>query len=160
PPGPRRRRWPPDRSARDVAPIAVPRAAHGFKEWPEAERLGGAARDRSPGSMRREDGGPDWNRYGLAGLAGAGSTLMNLPIRPRSWNFTTPSIRANSESSRPRPTLWPGLKRVPRWRTRMDPPVTNWPPNRLTPRRWELLSRPFLELPPAFLWAIPSPRRS
>src|SRR2546425_6914200 len=84
--------------------------------------------------------------------------LMNFPILPRSWNRTTPSIRANSESSRPNPTLSPGLKRVPRCRTRMEPPVTNWPPNRLTPNRWELLSRPLRELPPAFLWAIASPR--
>src|SRR5216117_2297895 len=31
----------------------------------------------------------------------------------------------------------PGRIGVPRWRTRMEPPVTSWPPNRLTPSRCE-----------------------
>jgi hypothetical protein len=31
------------------------------------------------------------------------------------------------------PTLTPGLNFVPRWRTRIDPPLTSWPPNRFTP---------------------------
>src|SRR5215471_14857895 len=52
------------------------------------------------------------------------------------------------------PTLRPALKRVPRWRTRMLPAVTNCPPNRLTPSIWGLESRPFLELPTPFLWAM------
>src|SRR3954451_13860254 len=36
----------------------------------------------------------------------------------------------------------------------MEPPVTNWPENTLMPSRWELESRPFLELPKPFLCAI------
>src|SRR6516165_8839043 len=52
------------------------------------------------------------------------------------------------------PTLTPALKRVPRWRTRILPAVTNWPPNRLTPSIWALESRPFRELPTPFLWAM------
>ena len=35
-------------------------------------------------------------------------------------NFTTPSVRANRVSSPPRPTLIPGWKWVPRWRTMID----------------------------------------
>src|SRR5262252_987258 len=36
----------------------------------------------------------------------------------------------------------------------MLPAVTNWPPNRLTPSICALESRPFLELPTPFLWAM------
>src|SRR5690242_16860627 len=36
----------------------------------------------------------------------------------------------------------------------MEPPVTNSPPNTLTPSRWAFESRPFLELPRPFLCAI------
>ena len=42
-------------------------------------------------------------------------------------------------------------ERRPRWRTRIDPPVTMLPSKRLTPRRCELLSRPLRELPCPFL---------
>src|ERR1700732_504382 len=80
--------------------------------------------------------------------------LMNLPLRPRSRKTTIPWTFANSVSSLPRPTFAPGLKRVPRCRTRMDPPVTSSPPNAFTPRRCALESRPFLELPRPFLCAI------
>ena len=48
--------------------------------------------------------------------------LTNLPIRPRSRNSTMPLIFANSVSSLPQPTFSPGLMRVPRWRTMMEPP--------------------------------------
>src|SRR5579864_9057910 len=82
------------------------------------------------------------------------STLMNLPLRPRSRNTTIPVTFANSVSSLPRPTFSPGLYRVPRCRTRMDPPVTNSPPKAFTPRRCALESRPFFELPRPFLCAI------
>src|SRR6266540_3302364 len=61
---------------------------------------------------------------------------------------------ANSVWSVPRPMLVPGLKRVPRCRTMMLPAVTNCPPKRLTPSRWELESRPLPELPTPFLCAI------
>src|SRR5262249_56531460 len=52
------------------------------------------------------------------------------------------------------PTLLPGWKVVPRWRTMMLPAGTSWPPKRFTPRRWPGESRPLRELPPAFLCAI------
>src|SRR5579862_3373351 len=80
--------------------------------------------------------------------------LINLPDRPRSRNTTIPDTFANSVSSLPSPTLSPGLKHVPRCRTRIDPPVTSSPPNRFTPSRCALESRPFLELPRPFLCAI------
>src|SRR5688572_28647758 len=65
-----------------------------------------------------------------------------------------PSTLANSVSSEPRPTLRPGLKRVPRWRTRMEPPVTHCPPKRLTPSICGFESRPLRELPTPFLCAM------
>src|SRR5919109_581795 len=52
------------------------------------------------------------------------------------------------------PTLAPGCTRVPRWRTRIWPALTRSPPNTFTPRRLDCESRPFLELPPAFLCAM------
>src|SRR2546430_7316307 len=67
---------------------------------------------------------------------------MNLPERPLSSNFTTPSIIANSVSSLPRPTFLPGFHFVPRWRARMLPPSTRSPPNFLSPSRCEFESRP------------------
>jgi len=67
--------------------------------------------------------------------------LTNLPIRPRSLNSTTPVTLANSVSSLPQPTLRPGLILVPRCRTMMDPPGTNWPPKTFTPRPLRLGNR-------------------
>src|SRR5690625_785514 len=52
------------------------------------------------------------------------------------------------------PTFSPGWKCVPRWRTMISPAATSCPPKRFTPRRFDSESRPFLELPPAFLCAI------
>src|SRR5262245_62105683 len=52
------------------------------------------------------------------------------------------------------PTLAPGCILVPRWRTRMLPAKTCWPPNLLTPSRRPAVSRPLREEPPAFLCAI------
>src|SRR5699024_8689566 len=73
----------------------------------------------------------------------AGRTLTVL--RPRLAPYcTSPSARANSVSSPPRPTLSPGWKCVPRWRTRIWPVPTISPLKRFTPRRWALESRPFL----------------
>src|SRR5512141_1638572 len=43
---------------------------------------------------------------------------------------------------------------MPRWRTMIEPAATGSPSPALAPRRWPTLSRPFLELEPAFLWAI------
>src|SRR6476660_9427875 len=80
--------------------------------------------------------------------------LTSLPIRPRSRNSMMPGIFANSVSSLPRPTLTPGLNLVPRCRTMIVPPETNWPPKAFTPKRCAFESRPFLELPKPFLCAI------
>src|ERR1700683_1069909 len=80
--------------------------------------------------------------------------LTNLPIRPRSLNSTTPVTLAKSVSSLPQPTFVPGLSLVPRCRTMIEPPGTNWPPKTFTPSRCALESRPFLELPKPFLCAI------
>src|SRR5436190_4958405 len=75
--------------------------------------------------------------------------------RPRRLpNCTAPAERANNVSSPPRPTFAPGWKWVPRWRTMISPALTTWPPYRLTPRRWELESRPFLVDAAPFLCAI------
>src|SRR3954468_1141418 len=52
------------------------------------------------------------------------------------------------------PTPAPGLNRVPRWRTMISPPVTAWPANTFTPRRWALESRPLRDEPRPFLCAI------
>src|ERR1700761_4984811 len=78
---------------------------------------------------------------------------MTRPRQPR-LNCTTPADLAKIVSSLPMPTPSPGLKRVPRWRTMISPPVTVWPPNTFTPRRWALESRPLREEPSPFLCAI------
>src|SRR5512141_2763307 len=79
---------------------------------------------------------------------------MNFPVRPLSSNFTTPDTRANSVSSLPRPTFFPGFHFVPRCRARMLPPSTLSPPNFFRPSRCELESRPFRDEPTPFLCAI------
>src|SRR5471030_3214296 len=52
------------------------------------------------------------------------------------------------------PTPGPGLKRVPRWRTMISPPLTLCPANTLTPRYLGLESRPLRLDPRPFLCAI------
>src|SRR5919197_1429894 len=52
------------------------------------------------------------------------------------------------------PTPAPGLKRVPRWRTMISPPVTVWPAKTFTPRRLAFESRPLREEPRPFLCAM------
>src|SRR5437764_7921656 len=52
------------------------------------------------------------------------------------------------------PTPSPGLKRVPRWRTMISPPVTVWPAKTFTPSRLALESRPLRDDPRPFLCAI------
>src|SRR5512143_3871434 len=79
---------------------------------------------------------------------------------PRCSTLTTPATLANRLSSPPRPTFLPGLKRVPRWRTRMLPPVTAWPGKAFIPRRRPTLSRPLRELPTPFLCAMVSSVRA
>src|SRR6478752_2777883 len=78
-------------------------------------------------------------------------TTLRPPLVP---NSTAPAERANRVSSPPRPTFTPGWKCVPRWRTRISPALTVWPPKRFTPRRCALESRPLrVELAP-FLCAM------
>src|SRR5918996_3263297 len=74
--------------------------------------------------------------------------------RARSPYFTVPSAVAKTVSSPPLPTFSPGWIRVPRWRTRIDPDVTNSPSNTLDPSRFAFESRPFLDEPPAFVLDI------
>src|SRR5688572_20772866 len=54
------------------------------------------------------------------------------------------------------PTPAPGLKRVPRWRTMISPPVTVWPAKTFTPRRLAFESRPLRLEPRPFLCAMAS----
>src|SRR5919202_6448737 len=54
------------------------------------------------------------------------------------------------------PAPSPGLKRVPRWRTMISPPVTVCPANTLTPSRFAFESRPLRLEPSPFLCAIRS----
>src|ERR671923_2316681 len=85
----------------------------------------------------------------------AGSIEMTRPRRPEE-NCTTPGRVAKIVSSLPMPTPSPGLKRVPRWRTMISPPVTVWPANTFTPRRLAFESRPLRLEPRPFLCAIAS----
>src|SRR5919107_2966581 len=78
-------------------------------------------------------------------------TVLRSRLRP---NCTAPGARANSVSSPPRPTLSPGWKCVPRWRTMISPAFTTWPPKRLTPRNCAFESRPLREDEAPFLCAM------
>src|SRR4051794_11618769 len=78
---------------------------------------------------------------------------MTRPRRPV-LKSTVPAARAYSVSSLPMPTPSPALKREPRWRTMISPPVTVWPAKTFTPRRWALESRPLREEPRPFLCAM------
>src|SRR5579871_4621659 len=51
------------------------------------------------------------------------------------------------------PTPSPALKRLPRWRTMISPPLTAWPAKTFTPRRCALESRPLRLDPSPFLCA-------
>src|SRR5918997_6652407 len=87
----------------------------------------------------------------VASAAGVTLTTRRPRLVP---NCTAPASRANSVSSPPRPTPSPGWKWVPRWRTRISPALTTWPPKRFTPRNWALESRPLREELAPFLWAM------
>src|SRR4051794_10867861 len=54
------------------------------------------------------------------------------------------------------PAPSPGLKRVPRWRTMISPPLTSSPAKTFTPRRFALESRPLRLEPRPFLCAMAS----
>src|SRR4051794_8446907 len=89
--------------------------------------------------------------------SGQTAGTMLTTRRPRRVpNSTLPAESANRVSSLPRPTLEPGWKWVPRWRTMISPALTSWPPKRFTPRRWEFESRPFLVEAAPFLCAMSS----
>src|SRR4051812_29172445 len=80
---------------------------------------------------------------------------MLTVLRPRfAPNSTEPAASANSVSSLPRPTFTPGWNLVPRWRIRISPAFTTWPPYRFTPRYWAFESRPLRELDAPFLCAM------
>ena len=98
--------------------------------------------------------------FAVTGTSGPGQTAMMLikpPRRRKFWNLTWPSWVANSVSAFPRPTLSPGLKWVPRRRTRMVPAVTVWPSPTLGPSILGFESRPFLLEPCHFLCAMVCP---
>ncbi len=83
--------------------------------------------------------------------------LVSLPVKLRTFlvvNSTAPAAMANRVSSPPRPTLTPGCHLVPRWRIRISPSLTRSEPNRLTPRRLDIESRPRAVDPPALRCAI------
>src|SRR6266571_8483364 len=91
---------------------------------------------------------------GMKRQAASAGTMFTV-LRPRfTPNSTAPAASANSVSSLPRPTLTPGWNLVPRWRIRISPAFTTWPPNRLTPRYCGLESRPLRELDAPFLCAM------
>src|SRR5579863_7935926 len=52
------------------------------------------------------------------------------------------------------PTPSPALKRLPRWRTMISPPLTRWPAKVFTPSRCAAESRPLRLEPSPFLCAI------
>src|SRR6185369_1685730 len=90
--------------------------------------------------------------YSAASATASTETYLR-PSLP-SWKRTRPAPRANRVWSLPMPTFTPGYTRVPRWRMMMLPPMTCWPPNFFTPRRFDSESRPLRDEPPAFLCAI------
>src|SRR5699024_8618295 len=54
---------------------------------------------------------------------------MSTTLRPRRLpNATAPASRAKRVWSFPTPTLRPGWYLVPRWRTKISPALTSWPP--------------------------------
>src|SRR5580658_7687515 len=81
--------------------------------------------------------------------------MMSTRRRPRRRaNRTRPSDLAKSVSSLPRPTFTPGWKCVPRWRTIIEPALTDSPSEAFTPRRCALESRPFRVEPPPLVLDI------
>src|SRR5258708_1044688 len=96
-----------------------------------------------------------------AGLGPAGAqvaSMTSMSLRPlRRPKRTTPSAVANRVSSPPRPTLSPGWKRVPRWRTMMVPARTLVPAPTLTPRRCAAESRPLREEAAPFFFDMVDP---
>src|SRR5699024_8077753 len=137
----------PARSHDDLEVDAVDECGHGCT--PMLRRRNGSRGGAFGSAPRRTLCAPG------AGASGqtVSTTLTTLRSRLRP-NSTVPAVSANRVSSLPRPTPSPGWILVPRWRTRISPAPTTWPPKRLTPRRWALESRPFLEELTPFLDAI------
>src|SRR4051794_3370022 len=115
--------------------------------------------ERTKGGSRSPGAALSWWYESVLGAGrpqALGGTMFTV-LRPRERpNFTAPASRANSVSSLPRPTPAPGWNLVPRWRTRISPALTTWPPKRLTPRNCGLESRPLRELEAPFLCAMVS----
>src|SRR3990172_3730932 len=91
------------------------------------------------------------NRLKISVYEGVAYALTCLRVLSSGSNFTTPLILAKSVSSLPLPTFAPGWILVPRCLMMIVPACTTSPSYRFTPRRCELLSLPFLELPTPFL---------
>src|SRR5919108_2079020 len=82
----------------------------------------------------------------------AGWIEMTRPRRPEE-NCTPPGRVAKIVSPLPMPAPSPGLKRVPRWRTMISPPLTTSPAKTFTPSRFAFESRPLRLEPSPFLCA-------
>src|SRR5262249_41218898 len=113
----------------------------------------GSASNRKPGFPLAEIRPTCIACRNAAYFSPAGLTEIGRPLRPV-LNSTVPGRVAKIVSSRPIPVPGPGLKRVPRWRTMISPPVTVWPAKTLTPSRFALESRPLRLEPNPFLCAI------
>ena len=69
-------------------------------------------------------------------------------------NLTVPFMRAKRVKSLPMPTPSPRWYWVPRWRTRILPARTDWPPEILSPNLLPTTVVFCRALPPALVWAI------
>ena len=105
----------------------------------------GAGRVTSPKAAELVAGGGG-RRVGRGDRDDAAAPAFLNSTCPRTWRRSCRRV--------PMPTPSPGLKRVPRWRTMISPPVTVWPANTFTPRRLALESRPLRQEPRPFLCAI------
>ena len=86
--------------------------------------------------------------------AAVSGTMLTV-LRPRLLpNSTAPGLEGEQGVVATATDVHAGWMWVPRWRTRISPALTFWPPNRLTPSRWALESRPLRELDAPFLCAM------
>src|SRR5690606_31660216 len=119
---------------------------------PRGFRAGQASEPLQQSAVRR-------SRAGRSPYCCNGSMLTVLRcFSPLTAKRTWPSTSANSVWSLPRPTFSPAWKRVPRWRTMIEPALTVWPPKALMPSIFGWESRPFrVEPPPFFCAMFPAP---
>src|SRR5260370_70603 len=161
------------------AKLGARRALERKRALPRPPRPPGAATNRSPCWARSARSSPSRACTSVPSGTGTTRSVPRVPCRPlpdprgadgqrastmpTSWrplrrpNRTTPSAVANSVSSPPRPTLSPGWKRVPRWRTMMVPARTLVPAPTLTPRRCAAESRPLREEAAPFFFDMVDP---